>query len=145
MRPTSRKLSPVMAAISASVQPTSANRVTALPRKSRKVTPTMPAAAWATRQEARKPPPVQGLLVVLTKMRGLAFGVASSAAFNGAPTLNRTGTPVLDCRSLIWVPSGDRGGGRQRQRRLPAIYEPGKNASLKHALLTTGRDGHSGR
>src|SRR5262249_15443103 len=92
-----------------------------------------------------KPPPVQGLLVVLTKMRVLAFGGASSGGLNGPRTLNRTGTPVLDCRSLIWVPPGDRGGGRQRQRRLPAIYEPGKNASLKHKLLTTGRDGHSGR
>jgi hypothetical protein len=26
---------------------------------------------------------------------------------------------------------------------LPAIYEPVKNASLKHTLLTTGRDGYA--
>jgi hypothetical protein len=53
------------------------------------VTPTTPAAFCAVRQEARKPPPVHGLLVVLTKISGLVLGVASSAALSGAPTLTR--------------------------------------------------------
>jgi hypothetical protein len=74
-----------MAAISASVQPTSASRVTAVPRKSWNVTPTIPAAACAIRQDWRKPPPVHGLRVAVTKISGLTFAVASSAAFSAAP------------------------------------------------------------
>ena len=46
-----------------------------------------------------------GLLGRVTKISGLTFGVASSTAFNGAPTVTRTGTPVLDWRKRMWLPS----------------------------------------
>jgi hypothetical protein len=59
-----------MVAISASVAPASASRVTAVPRKSLKVTPTMPALALALANEARKPSGVQGLPSEVRRIRG---------------------------------------------------------------------------
>ena len=54
-----------MVAISASVGPASASRVTAVPRKSLKMTPTVPALALALAKDARKP----------SGRPGFAFGV----------------------------------------------------------------------
>lgn len=66
---TSPRLCPVMLAISASVAPTRARRVTAVPRRSWNVSPTM-AALQALPQDARKPSDVQGLPSLLTRMIG---------------------------------------------------------------------------
>lgn len=94
-----------MVAISASVQPASASRVTAVPRKSWNVTPTTPAFAHALRQDARKPSGVHGLSSLLARIIVLRFGVASSAALSGAPTLITTRAPPFDCRNRICIPS----------------------------------------
>ncbi len=67
----SRKLCPVSVAISASEQPTNASRVTAVPRKSLKVTPSMCALADAFPHDARKPFWVHGLPSELSKIVGL--------------------------------------------------------------------------
>jgi hypothetical protein len=78
----------VSVAISASVQTAIARRVTAVPRKSWKVSPTIPAAAHALRQDDLKPSAVQGVPRELSRMTGLllCFAAASSAVFSGAPT-----------------------------------------------------------
>src|SRR6516165_918503 len=73
MERTSRRLCPVMVAISASVHPASARRVTAVPRKSLKVIPTMPALADAFRQLARNPSDVQGLPSAVVSMKVLCL------------------------------------------------------------------------
>jgi len=73
-----------MEATSASLQPTIASRVTAVPRRSLKVTPETLAFVQAFRHELLKPSAVQGLLSVLSSITGLSFGVRSSIAFNGS-------------------------------------------------------------
>src|SRR5215469_3770371 len=95
---TSRKLCPVTAEISASVQPHAASRVTAVPRRSWNVTPTMAADAQALRHDDRKPSSVHDFLSVLVKMTVLLFVFAASsrAIFNGAPTGITTRAPVFD-------------------------------------------------
>src|SRR5215475_1164168 len=77
-----------MDAISASVHPTSASRVTAVPRRSLNVTPTTRAFAHALRQEARNPSDVHGVpsMVVRMMVLRLSFAAASSASLSGAPT-----------------------------------------------------------
>ena len=86
-----------MAAISASVQPTNASRVTAVPRKSLNVTPTMPAAACVIRQEARKPLTVHGLPLELAQSVIASWaGAAARMAVSGAGQGQNTGSPVLD-------------------------------------------------
>src|SRR5258705_9875667 len=82
-----------------------ANRVTAVPRRSWKVTPVIPAAAQAFRHDDLKPSEVQGILSVLVRIRVLRLGVASSAAFRGAPTGITTRAFVLPWRKRIWLPS----------------------------------------
>ena len=69
-----------MVAISASVHPAIASRVTAVPRRSLNVTPTTPTDLHALPHEARKPSDVHGLPSLLVRMIVLRFGVASSAA-----------------------------------------------------------------
>ena len=68
-----------MDAISASVQPASARRVTAVPRKSWKVISTMPAARDARCQDVRRPSLVHGRPALDVKMmgeeRGMRHGV----------------------------------------------------------------------
>jgi hypothetical protein len=96
---------PVIAAIWASVQSTSASRVTAVPRRSLNVTPLMPAAICALRHYARKPSDVHGLPSMVVRMIVDRFGVAPSIALSGAPTLKLTRAPVFDCRSRIRLPS----------------------------------------
>ena len=76
-----------MVAISASVHPAIASRVTAVPRKSWNVTPTTPAALHALRHEARKPSAVHGLPLLFVRISGLTFVVVSSITLlSGAPT-----------------------------------------------------------
>jgi hypothetical protein len=94
-----------MVAISASVHPAMASRVTAVPRKSLNVTPTIPAFVRAIDHDARNPCEVHGLPALLVRMIGERFGAASSAALRGAPTGMTTRAPVLDCRSRMWLPS----------------------------------------
>ena len=57
-----------MVAISGSVAPTSARRVTAVPRKSLKVRPATPAALHAFPHDARKPSDVHGLPSLFVRM-----------------------------------------------------------------------------
>ena len=87
-----------MLAISASVQPTNASRVTAVPRKSLNVTPTMCALSHALPHEARKPSGVHGRPSEVNSIVGLrlVLAAASSAALSGAPTGICTRVPVLD-------------------------------------------------
>ena len=99
-----------MAAISASVQPAIASLVTAMPRRSLKVTPTMPAFLQAFLHEERKPSSVHGLLSVLSKITGLLFGVASSTALSGAPTL-------IETRAPFWIAEA----GYECRRRLTKL------------------------
>jgi hypothetical protein len=80
-------------------------RVTAVPLRSLKVTPTIPTALQAFFQEDRKPLAVQGFPSELTKMMGLRFVVLSRAECRGPPTGITTRAPVFDCLSLICVPS----------------------------------------
>jgi len=87
MARTLRSECPVMVAISASVAPTNADRVTAVPRRSWNVTPTMPAFLHALPHDARKPSGVYGLPSLVVRIIGDRFGVASSMAFSGVPTL----------------------------------------------------------
>src|SRR5262245_48293316 len=94
-----------MVAISASVHPVIARRVAAVPRRSLKVIPVMPAALQAMRQLARNPPDVHGLPALLVRMIVLRFAAASSAALSGAPTGITTRAPVFDCRSRMCVSS----------------------------------------
>jgi hypothetical protein len=97
---------PVMFAISDTVAPNSASRVTAVPRRSWNVTSRTPAAAHALRQDARNPSEVNGLPSLLVRMIGDRFAAESSAALRGVTTrIGGTGLPVLDCRSRICVPS----------------------------------------
>ena len=102
---TSRNVWPVIAAISASVHPTSASRVTAVPRRSLKVTPVTPAAACALRHDARNPSDVHGLPSIVVRMIVERLGVASSMALSGAPTLMLTRAPVFDCFNRMRWPS----------------------------------------
>lgn len=88
-----------MVAISASVHPASARRVTAVPRRSLKVTPTMPAAAHAFRQEDRNPSGVHGSPSLFNRIGPALPRLASSAAFSGAPRGICTLAPVFDCWS----------------------------------------------
>jgi hypothetical protein len=90
-----------MVAISGSVHPARASRVTAVPRRSLNVTPAMPTFAHALRHDARKPSGVHGRLSVELRMIGPCFVAASSAALSGAPTGMTTRAPVFDCRSRI--------------------------------------------
>src|SRR5215470_16102601 len=96
---------PVIVAISASVQSASARRVTAVPRRSLNVTPTIPAFEHALRQDDRKPSGVQGFPSAVVRIIVLRFAQESSAALSGAPTGITTRQPVLDCLSRIWAPS----------------------------------------
>ena len=74
-------LCPVMAAISASVEPASAARVTNVPRKSWNVRPRMFAAMQTLRQAARRELDVHGMPSELARISGprLALAAASSA------------------------------------------------------------------
>ena len=78
---TSRSEWPVIVAISGTVQPASASRVTAVPRKSWKVTPATPALMHAVRQDVRKPLSVHAVpdSVARTVMeRSLSAALAAS-------------------------------------------------------------------
>ena len=96
-----------MVAISASVHPASAKRVTAVPRRSLNVTPTTPALRHPFRHEARKPSDVHGFRSVDVRIIGprFVFVISSSAVFKGAPTGMDTRAPVFDWRNRICVPS----------------------------------------
>ena len=69
-----------MVAISASVQPAIASRVTAVPRRSWNVRSTTPTRLHALPHDARKPSDVHGAPSLLVRIIVLRFGVASSAA-----------------------------------------------------------------
>src|SRR5258708_24581317 len=112
-----------MAAISAYVQPTRANRVTAVPRRSLNVTPTTPAFLYALPQEDRKPSGVHGVpsMVVRMMVLRLFFPAAPSASFRGAPTgivtyTNRRAPlrTLFDWRSRITLLSQADHGSRKR-------------------------------
>src|SRR5262245_61202129 len=95
---TSLSLCPVMLAISASVHPAIARRVTAVPRRSWNVRPTIPAAAHALPHEVRNPSDVHGLPWELSSTLSCALlptFAASRAAFSGAPTGMTTRTGLL--------------------------------------------------
>lgn len=94
-----------MVAISASVHSARARRVTAVPRRSLNVTPTMRARLHALRHEARKPSGVQGFPSAVVRMIVLRFEAASSTALSGAPTGITTRAPVFDCLIRMCVPS----------------------------------------
>src|SRR5262245_19112793 len=101
-----------MLAISASLHPTSASRVTAVPRKSLNVTSAIPAFLQALPHDARKPSGVHGRLSVDVRMTGPCFLAESRAALSGAPTGIGIGAPrgrlrVIDLlgRSLMTEPS----------------------------------------
>jgi hypothetical protein len=79
-----------MVAISASVLPARANRVTAVPRRSSNVTPSIPARLRALLKDERKPCSFHGLPRVFRRMHPVGALTASSAAFSGAPTGSRT-------------------------------------------------------
>ena len=85
---------PVTEAISSSVQPISAKRVTVLPRISWNVSPVIPARICAVRKLARKPDEVNGCPSSLVTICGLLRGVASNRALSGAPTRTITRLPV---------------------------------------------------
>ena len=95
----------MMVAISASVQPARARRVTAVPRRSLKVTPAMPARLHALRHEVRKPSGIYGLPSLVVRIIVEHFTIASRAALSGVPTGITTRAPVFPCRSLMCVPS----------------------------------------
>ena len=84
-----------MVAISASVQPASASRVTAVPRKSLNVTPTTPADLHALRQDARKPSGDHGLPSLFVRMIVLCFGAASSSDLERFANWNDNATAAL--------------------------------------------------
>src|SRR5438270_12565371 len=94
-----------MLAICASVQPTRASLVTAVPRRSLNVSPEMPALMHALPQLARMPSGVHGRPSLVSRMIGLFLGVASSMAFSGPPARISTRAPVFDWRKRICVPS----------------------------------------
>lgn len=91
----------MIVAISGTVQPATARRVTAVPRRSCNVSPTMPAAAPALRQLDQNPSAVQGFRAVLVKITVLRFGVTSSMVLSGVPTGMTTRAPVFDWRSRM--------------------------------------------
>src|SRR6185437_10759066 len=103
-------LCPVVDAISASVAPLIAARVTKVPRRSLKVMPPMPALLHALRHDDEKPFEVHGLPSELRSMTGERCGAASSISLSGADTVITTPTPVLPCLSLI-LPCGALGSG----------------------------------
>ena len=88
---------PVMEAVSSSVHPISAKRVTVLPRISWNVSPVIPARSCAVRKLARKPDEVNGCPSSLVTICGLLRGVASNKALSGAPTRTITRLPVFCC------------------------------------------------
>jgi hypothetical protein len=99
------RLCPVRVAISASVEPAIASRVTAVPLRSFYVTPTTPDLAQALRHDTRNPSGLQGWPSRLTSIIGLPRAVQSSMALSGTPTGITTRAPVLDCLSLMGLPS----------------------------------------
>src|SRR5262245_6852819 len=103
-------LCPVADAISASVAPLIAARVTKVPRRSLKVMPVMPALLHALRHDDEKPCEVHGFPSELRSITGERRGVASSMSPSGADTVISTLTPVLLCLSLI-LPCGAFGSG----------------------------------
>jgi hypothetical protein len=114
MERTSRRVWPVIVAISASVHPASASRVTAVPRRSLNVTPNIPARLHAFRHEVRKPSGVQGFPSVVVRIMVLRFTAASRVLLSGAPTGMTTRTLPFDCLSLMCVPSYAHHGSRKR-------------------------------
>ena len=92
-----------MVAISGSVQPASASRVTAEPRRSLKVSSVIPSRLVTLPKYDLKY--LYGRPLRLVRMIGLRLGVWSSAALSGAPTGITTRAPVLLCRNLIYLPS----------------------------------------
>src|SRR5262245_51757420 len=94
-------LCPVADAISASVAPLIAARVTKVPRRSLKVMPVMPALLHDLRHDDEKPCEVQGFSSELRSIMGERRGVASSISRSGADTVISMPTPVLPCLSLI--------------------------------------------
>src|SRR6516162_6010964 len=106
---TLRSECPVMVAISASVHPAIANRVTAVPRKSWNVTPITAARLHALPHDARNPSGVHGFPSAVVSIIGERFGAASSAALSGAPTGITTRVPPFrlpqaNVRSVIRRP-----------------------------------------
>ena len=99
MERTSRRVWPVIVAISVSVHPASASRVTAVPRRSLNVTPNIPARLHAFRHEVRKPSGVQGFPSVVVGIMVLRFTAASRVLLSGAPTGMTTRTLPFDCLS----------------------------------------------
>ena len=73
MARTLRSECPVMVAISASVHPANASRVTAVPLKSWNVTPTTPAFLQALPHDARNPSAVHGLPSLFVQNNRAAF------------------------------------------------------------------------
>src|SRR5262245_9389953 len=107
MSRTSLSECPVKIAISDSVAPAKARRVTEVPRKSWNVRPSTPALAQALRQEDRKPCSVHALPVEFVRMTVLLFRfpASSRASLRGPPTGMETRAPVFDCLRRIQEPS----------------------------------------
>src|SRR5262249_18039681 len=101
---------PVADAISASVAPLMAARVTNVPRRPLKVIPAIPALLHALRHDDEKPFDVHGFPSDLRRISGEMRGVASSISASGADTVISTPTPVFRCVSLI-LPCGALGSG----------------------------------
>ena len=98
-------LCPVADAISASVAPLIAARVTKVPRRSLKVRPATPALLHALRHDDEKPCEVHGFPSELRSMTGERRGMEFSLSLRAAETVISTRTPVLPCLSLI-LPCG---------------------------------------
>lgn len=86
-----------------SAHPTIASRVTAVPRRSWKVTPTIPALRIAMPHAAWKLCDAHGRRRLLVRISGPCFLAASSADFSGAPTgiTTRTGRRAPPLRMLL--------------------------------------------
>ena len=96
----------MIVAISGSVHPQIARRVTAVPRRSWNVTPTIPARLHAFAHDARKPSAVHGFPSLFVSMIGGVFRRCIERGFQRrADRDHDKGRPPLDCRSLIWLPS----------------------------------------
>ena len=113
-------------AISASVHPANASRVTAVPRRSWNVTPTTPAATQALRQEDRNPSAVQGLPSELTRISGSTSPQHPGDLEWSAHSRGRLGA-LAGLASAMLAPgtmvalSGGGGKGEMRNSRLEVV------------------------
>jgi len=96
---------PVMALICGWSQPAIARRVTAVPRMSLNVSPSIPARSTSFRQDAENPAGVHGRPAWFVRATGDRRGAAYRTAFRSAVTGMDTRAPVFGCWSRIRAPS----------------------------------------